>query len=309
MRRGEPPGITPEDAQPVIERQQIDAPLILSALYTPQTIFVGPIEKIVKNGEASILAKFEAHPSFHRQQPEVAYLNAFYAKPDGTFITSRLVTTNDHAYGHFREEVVAGHESINFATKTKEYYERLRNRPDISLRLAHLDGATFGGIIRPGHIIDTIIRPEEESLWAIPGDHVIIRGVHKTHKDTPEVTLRNMITIVSRIPPEETLRADQLIEGAAQAAGVIALDGKSLDELGVLFGGIGEATFPGIVRDGDTVIYRVQNLREEKRGIKADTKITAFRRGGLREEPIGDIKDISIAVMQRKTLERMLKAA
>lgn len=275
-----------------------DALTPLESVYGTSAIYVNtltevedtdnPLSSVDHIGHAIISREQATRPS----EPEMIDGIRLSTPPRGL-----LRVTQEHARGYFSKEselplILPGHKQIRAAIDTIAAIERRQGRDGI-IKLQEFEGATFSKIVpadgKTVLEINPVLRPDGaydvDILDAITGERISsILGL----KVRPATEADN-----------DSLFEDQIIEGAAQAVGILQADGSEMKM--PLLTRIGRTQFVAEgIKGGEGISYHTSSKKDEKRGVQGSVAI--YSEGRI----IGTIDKIEAVLVSKNLASRLL---
>ncbi len=207
----------------------------------------------------------------------------------------------DHAKGHFRKEsgfplILPGHKQIRAAVETLKSVERTAGNTH-EARLGGFNWVNFKKVVQADND-DVLVIDQKVSMRA---EFSAFYNVTVDIFDATAATLNELEIRFMEDPFPNTLLEDQLIEGAAQAAGAALLpkiDGENMP----LFLEIGKTEFTGVMlKAGAGVEYRVQG-KGNRRMIIGDVGI--YSDGVL----VGTVSGLKAMVVPKDKVKELISS-
>lgn len=285
-----------------------DARSLLSKWYDEERIYVDTARRFVdtdseRAGNAHLIV---SEKQSDRVGEPKKFLDGYKNDPRGILYGS-FTPFPEHSQGHFKKEsglplIYPGHKQIRTALEYAGHLTRmLPGLEHTKFRLQSAKGIEF---IKP------ILSDGATEMRLYATDHLAKKdGAHAfkiaIHDDEGSILTKiGEIIIVPSDEDEDELYADQLIEGAAQAAGSIGLDFDP--EKFPLFGAITDIQFPGrMPRKGEPVEYVVSVEPQGKRGF--DKFTAAVNINTSDGNVVATARGIQATLFPKKMIDKFLK--
>ncbi|KKQ34627.1 MAG: hypothetical protein US51_C0032G0001, partial [Microgenomates group bacterium GW2011_GWA2_37_6] len=219
---------------------------------------------------------------------------------DGNYVGSVRITPQ-HAEGHFAEEsgfprILPGHKQIRAAVETIGMINRESGNSVYGMRLIGFESATFSSTIPADGDTELTIKPVENS----DGTYDVEISRLSDGKQTAFIKKLRLMPAEDLEEPE--LLEDQLLEGAAQATGIVALEDLDSQTMPLLLG-IGRTEFlGGGVKAGEGIKYDVYTKRVDKREIEGSVLIYSG------DKIIGVTNEIRAVLVPKPVATRLLSS-
>lgn len=240
---------------------------ILSRWYQPATMYVSTFLPIFdEEGKISGgIGRYIANPVLHGAFNEPLYMDKVKHLDDVTTMTT-LTITADHMRGH--PWAFPGHKSTR-AMEHAVNSNLSRNPQASSLRLTGYEAVSYKKRINCGDTIQIVSK-----ITSVDRQNAVIADAEVLLNGEVAAVMRNArLTSLLQKQDEATILLDQLEEGSAQLAGLLAMEGTDPEGLEPLFLDTGEVSFSRLPKTGETVLYYASSMSRRFSRFMTDIRI------------------------------------
>lgn len=241
---------------------------ILSRWYQPATMYVSTfLPAFDEVGKISGgIGRYIANPALHGAFNEPLYMDKVKHLDDVTTMTT-LTITADHMIGH--PWAFPGHKSTR-AMEHAVNSNLSRNPQASSLRLTGYEAVSYKKRINCGDTIQVVSK-----ITSVDRQNAVTADAEVLLNGEVAAVMRNArLTSLLQKPDNDTILLDQLEEGSAQLAGLLAMEGTDLEGLDdPLFLDTGALSFSRLPKTGETVLYYASKLSRRFSRFMTDMRI------------------------------------
>ncbi|MBI2018747.1 SDR family NAD(P)-dependent oxidoreductase [Candidatus Daviesbacteria bacterium] len=267
----------------------------LSRFYTDRTTYADQVN------DRYNFATFTVPETHTDRSNEPANIEAIEFTQEGAVATTHI--TKAHAKDHFRDEVGLNplplHKQVRTVVEVAGAIVNNGSDSPKRVRLSSFDGIQCMGAIIPGTTMETRITVTDRNDTSMTFDVQISRD------GKPVTSMQQVTCIVEDAPSleqelrEKFLLEDQIIETAAQMAGMLSWNANQGQDFSPLFLSVGSGRFFERAKAGD-ILTGLINTRPTRRGSDSDVLMITDGR------ELADIRRINSIVVRTNVVRRIL---